>query len=401
VAYLVEGSVRRAGDDLRITAQLIDTSTGYHVWSERFDRGAGDVFEIQDEIASAVAERLAEHVGRSGSSPRPVARSTELSAYDEYLKGRQAMAGFAGGAVVEAAAHFEESIARDPGFAAAHAGLAEALTLQSIGFQARPEKETMPRARQEADLALELDPGLPEAHLARALVAMYYEWDYGAAREAFDQAVRLGPNVARVHMWREFFFTYVEHDYDAAIAANKRAQDLNPLDPGPRSREATVRYLFGHLAEAEALLRAMLAETPDLSILHVGLGDTLMRHGRIDEAVTSMERAVELGGPMVAFLGIMGAFYGLQGSVEKSRDILRQLEARSEQGYVSSFWIAVVQAGLGDLDAAFSSLETARTDRDSNLLYTFFLPRAMGFQNDPRFPEVLRSIGLSHLIPLL
>jgi hypothetical protein len=114
-----------------------------------------------------------------------------------------------------------------------------------------------------------------------------------------------------------------------------------------------------------------------------------------------MERAVELGGPMVAFLGIMGAFYGLQGSVEKSRDILRQLEARSAQGYVSSFWIAVVQAGLGDLDAAFSSLETARTDRDSNLLYTFFLPRAMGFQNDPRFPEVLRSIGLSHLIPLL
>jgi TolB-like protein len=401
VSYVVEGSVRRAGDTLRITAQLIDTSSGYHLWSERFDRALGDVFEIQDEIASAVAERLSEHVRRSGGSPRPVARSGEMRAYEAYLKGRQLMAGFAGDTVMEAADRFEECIALDPDFAAARAGLAEALTLQSIGFQVRPEKETMPRARQEADLALELDSTLPEAHLARALVAMYYEWDHGAAKSAFDSAERLGPNVARVHMWREFYFTYVEHDYDAAIAENRRAQELNPLDPGPRSREATVRYLFGDLAEAEDLSRAMLDETPDSSVLNASLADTLARQGRIDEAVTAMERAVEVGGPMVAWLGMMAGFYGLQGSLDKGRDLLRELEARSSQGYVSSFWIATAQAGLGDLDAAFSSLETARADRDSNLLYTFYFPRAMDLQSDPRFPEVLRGIGLSHLIPLL
>jgi tetratricopeptide (TPR) repeat protein len=380
---------------------LVDTATGYHLWSERFDRAKGDVFEIQDEIASAVAERLSEHVKRSGGSPRPVARSSELRAYEAYLRARQKMATFEGDAVTEAVAHFEECIALDPKFAAARAGLAESLTLQSIGFQARPEKETMPRALREAELALELDPALPEAHLARALVAMYYEWDYRTAKAAFDRAERLGPNVARIQMWREFYFTYVEHDFDAAIGANRRAQQLSPLDPGPRSREATVRYLFDDLAEAERLFRAMIAEAPDLSLPYTGLADTLTRQGRLDEAVTSMERAVEIGGPMVAWLGILGSFYGLQGSVDKAHDVLRQLEARSSQGYVSNFWVAVAQSGVGDLDAAFSSLEAAREDRDSNLLYAFFIPRATGIQRDPRFPEVLRSISLSHLIPLL
>jgi len=161
VSYLVEGSVRRAGNTLRITAQLIDTSSGYHLWSERFDRLMGDVFEIQDQIAGAVAERLSEQVRHSGSAPRPVARSSELPAYEMFLKGRQLMAGFAGESMLEAATCFEQSIALDSSFAAARAGLAEALTLQSIGFGVKPEKETMPRAREQAELALELDPNLP------------------------------------------------------------------------------------------------------------------------------------------------------------------------------------------------------------------------------------------------
>ena len=353
VSYLVEGSVRRAGDTLRITAQLIDTTSGYHLWSERFDRLMGDVFEIQDQIASAVAERLSEQVRLSGSSPRPVVRSSELPAYEMFLKGRQLMAVFAGESMLDAAACFEESLSLDPGFAAAHAGLAEALTLQSIGFQVKSGKETMPRARQQADLALELAPSLPGAHHARALVALFYEWDYRADRAAFDRAAKLGPNDASVHMWRDFYFTYVEHDYDAAIAENKRAQELNPMDPSLRSREGTIRYLFGDLDKAESLFRVLLLEMPDFPLPHLGLADTLARRGRIDEAVTAMEQALELGGPLVVMVGIMAGFYGLQHSFDKAQDLLRQLEAESSQGYVSSFWMAVAQAGLGDLDAAF------------------------------------------------
>jgi adenylate cyclase len=401
VSYLVEGSVRRAGETLRITAQLIDTSTGYHLWSERFDRGTGDVFEIQDEIASMVAERLSTHVGTSELRPRPVPRSSELSAYDAYLRGRQAVAEFAGDAVVEAAASFEESIALDPDFAVARAGLAEALTLQSIGFQVRPERETMPRALSEAERALELDAGLPEAHLARALVAMFYEWDYRTAKDAFDRAQRLGPSVARVHMWREFYFTYIEYDYERALAANLRAQELSPLDPSLKAREATVRYLFGDLAESEAMFRTMLDRGPEISVLHTGLADTLLRQGRIEEALVAVERAIEVGGPLVSWLGILAGLHGLAGSVDQARAVLEQLQLRSAEGYVSNFWVAIGQAGLGDMDAAFASLDVAIRDRDSNLLYSFVVPRVFGFHDDPRFHGVLRAIGLSHLIPLL
>jgi adenylate cyclase len=401
VSYLVEGSVRRAGDTLRITAQLIDTSTGYHLWSERFDRGTGDVFEIQDEIASMVAERLSTHVGVSALRPRPVPRSSELSAYDAYLRGRQAVAEFAGDAVVEAAASFEESIALDPDFAVARAGLAEALTLQSIGFQVRPERETMPRALSEAERALELDAGLPEAHLARALVAMFYEWDHRTAKDAFDRAQRLGPSVARVHMWREFYFSYIEYDYERALAANLRAQELSPLDSSLKAREATVRYLFGDLAKSEAMFRAMLDGGPEISVLHAGLADSLLRQGRAEEALAAVERAIEVGGPLVSWLGILAGLHGLAGSVDQARAVLEQLQLRSAEGYVSNFWVAIGQAGLGDMDAAFASLDVAIRDRDSNLLYSFVVPRVFGFHDDPRFHGVLRAIGLSHLIPLL
>ena len=399
VSYLVEGSVRRAGDTLRITAQLIDTATGFHVWSERFDRTVGDVFKIQDEIANAVAVRLSEHVGGAGTGLRPVARSEEMGAYEAYLKGRHLLAGFEGDALAAAAACFEKSIALDANFAAARAGLAEALAGQSIGFQVRPEKETMPRALREADVALSLDPNLPEAHVARALVALFYEWDYPGAKAGLDRAEQIGPNVARVHMWREFYFTYVEHDYEATLAANQRAQELNPMDPGPRVRGATVRYLFGDFVEAEELLRAMLREEPDSPILLTSLVDTLMRRGRIDEGVPLMERALEVGGPVAVGLGIMGSLYGLQGSVGKANEILRQLEERSSQERTFNFWIAVVQAALDDMDLAFASLEKATLERDSSLIFTFVVPRLLGFHDDPRFPGVLRTIGLAHLIP--
>jgi serine/threonine-protein kinase len=418
VSYVVEGSVRRARDTVRITAQLIDASTGYHLWSQRFDRNADGVFEIQDEIARAVADRLhlqvrreeaspgepgesGEPGGRGTPVPRPVARSSELGAYDAYLKGRQLLSDFAVDAVVESTARFEEALAIDPDFAAAHAGMAEALTLQSIGFQIRPERETMPRAIREAEAALALDANLPEAHLARGLGAMFYEWDHRAAGIAFERALELGPNVARVHMWREFYHTYVENDYEAAIAANRRAQDLNPLDPAPRSREGTCRYLFGDYEQALDIFRSLLEGAPRMSVLHAGMADTLTRLGRIDEAVQWMEQAVEYGGPTVAWLGILGALYGLRGDLDKGRQQVRQLEARAAEGYVSNFWLAIANAGLGDMDAAFSCLDRALADRDGNLLYTFHAPREFGLRDDPRIARVLRAIGLSHLIPAL
>ena len=203
-------------------------------------------------------------------------------------------------------------------------------------------------------------------------------------------------------MWREFFHTYVEHDYEAAVGANRRARELSPMDIGLRVREAAVRLLFGYYDEAEALLEPLLAahDGPEAAILHVSHADMLGRSGRLAEAIVAIERAVELS-PAVGWTAIKGLFYGAHGAADKARAVLSDLEGRSSEGLVPPFWLAVVHAGLGDLDASFALLETARDDRDVNVLYTFVTPRLIGWHEDPRFPGFLRSIGLSHLIAQL
>lgn len=395
VSHVIEGSVRRTDQALRITAQLINTEDGYHVWSEQFDRSHGDIFKIQEEIAGHVVRRLLDDDPEASA---PSIATAELSAYDAYLKGRFSLAQYHPMAVHQAIEHFEAAIQRDDRFAPALAGLAEALTIQSIGFSDRPGQETMPRAEEAAIRALELNPRLPEAHLARALTRMYGEWDFSGAKEGFDQALHLNPNFIEAHLWVEFYWTYVEHDFEEAIAANRCAQRLSPLDTRIGVRFGTVHYLFGKLERAVEIFSEELAANPDDPLSHVGMADTLLRMGRVDEAVSHIENAVRLGGRAHAFLGILCGFYGLQGDEAGAKAVLEELEERQSAGYAPGLWMAVAYGGLGRMDEAFASLDRAVEERDSNLVYLFFVPRAMGFHDDPRFEVILGRIGLGHLM---
>lgn len=395
VSHVIEGSVRRTDQALRITAQLINTDDGYHVWSEQFDRTHGDVFRIQEEIATCVLQRLQQGTCEGQGPSVPTA---ELSAYDAYLRGRHSIAQFNPKTLREAIDHFETAIRRDDHFAPALAGLAEALTMQAIGFSDRPVGESMPRAEEAAIRALEFNPQLPEAHLALALARMYRHWDYAGAKEALDRALELNPNLTEAYLWEEFYWTYVQHDFREAIAANRGAQRLSPLDSRIRDRFATVHYLFGKLDQAEGLFRQALTETPDDPLPHLGLADTLTRMDRMDEAVFHLEEALRLGGRPHAFLGMMGGFYGIQGNEEAAKAILEELETRQREGYAPGFWVAVVYAGLGRMEEAFRCLDRAVEERDSNLLYLFVAPRRLGLHDDPRFRAILERIGLSHLL---
>ncbi len=394
VSHVIEGSVRRSDQALRITAQLIDTRDGFHLWSDQFDRELGDVFRIQEEIAGCVVEGLLDDE-QEGTAPSIA--TTELSAYDSFLKGRYQLAKFEPDSISEAIRHFELAIQLDDRFAPALAGLAEALTLQSIGFSERPTQEIMPRAAEVALKAITLDARLPEAHLARALSLMYWDWDFAGAKGGFDRAIELNPNFVEAHLWMEFYWTYVEHDFEEAVAANGRAQRLSPLDTRVRGRLATVHYLFGNLEEAERLLLEELSDTPDNPLPHLSMADTLVRMGRVDEGVSHMETAVRLGGRPNAFLGMLCGFYGLQGARERATAVLEELEGRHAQKSVPGFWMAVAYAGLGRLDEAFASLDRGVEERDSNLVYLIHTPRAFRIQEDPRFPPILEKVGLGHL----
>jgi serine/threonine-protein kinase len=396
VAYLVEGSVRRAGGRLRITAQLIDTSNGYHLWSQRFDRDLGDVFAVQDEIAEQVTRQILAEIPDDSEKPA-LPRTEDIAAYDAYLKGRHHRHLFSPDSLIQAINWYRKSLETDPSYAPAHAGLAEAYTIQSIGFVTRPSHETMPKARDAADKALELDSSLPDAHLARALVAMFYEWDHATAKRELDEALALNPSLANAHMWSEFYWTYVQNDYEEAVAAIRRAIELDPLEPAYGERLGTVHLLFAHYDEAEKLLRSLLAKGPETAVLHGALADMLARTDRWTEATDELEKALDLGGRFVAFLGMAGCFHAAKGDHEKARGLMAELQDHARHGPVSEFWLALGYAGLGDKDEAFARLQRAVDDKDSNLLYLTAAPRFLGLHDDPRFSGILRSIGLSHL----
>jgi TolB-like protein/cytochrome c-type biogenesis protein CcmH/NrfG len=395
VSHVIEGSVRRFRGTLRITAQLIDGVDGYHLWSQTFDRDAGDVFRVQEEIADSVVGKL-----RGGGATEVKAEfpATKLSAYEAFLRGKHALAAFGPRSLRRAIEEFEACIRIDDTYAPAFAGLADALTSQSIGFSDRPAEESMGRAGEAVQCALELDPDLAEGYFARALVRMWYEFDYEGAKDDFDRALAINPNFADAYLWLEFYWTYVRIEYEEALAANRKASRLSPLDSRAAVRLGTLQMLFGRLEEAEASHREVLVENPEDGVSHLGLGDTLFRLGRQGESLFHLEEALRLGGRPTPWLGICAGFLGAAGEKTKAKEILAELEERAREGYVSGFWMGVALGGLGRYPEAFSQLDRAVQERDSNLLYLFAVPRGLGLHDRPESPSVLDRIGLGHLM---
>ena len=401
VGHVVEGSVRRSGERLRVTAQLIDARDGYHVWSDRFEREMDDVFAIQDEIVEAVVQSLRERLEiREPTRTVPqLARTEHLDAYDLYLRARHELRAFDGTSVQQSLELVDRSLELDPSFAPAHATRAEILTTQAMGFFQGRQGDLLARAQVSADRAIGMEPTLPEAHVAKALTLLYHDWAFAEARRELDRALELNPSYVDAHRWSEFYWTYVERDYDRAKQALADARALDPMDRRIDMREGTVEYLFGHYDVAESRLRKLLEETPDAAIARISLMDTLHRAGRWDEAARLALEMPATGDAPDYVLGVSGLVLATAGRTEAAAERLQELERRRRKAYALPFWSAVIHAGLGDLDAAFELLEEAVEERDGGLLFLAVTPRMPGFQEDPRFGRMLRRIGLGHLAP--
>jgi adenylate cyclase len=400
VAYLVEGSVRRAGDRLRVTAQLVDAAEGHHVWSERYERRVGDVFAIQDEIVAAVADSILSRlpvIARQG----PAARTTDTVALELYLRARSETQKLTPAALANATDLYSEAIARDPEFALAHAGLAVALVFRALGWDVEPGRELMPRASVAAERALALAPDLPEAHLARGHVLLQHVRDYPAAKREMERALELNPSFFDAYIGLEFYYTYIEGDDEEAQRLVRRAQELSPFDPRPRSRLGIIHYMFGRYAEAEAIFRQMEAEGSHPYLAWLSLGDVAVRTGRVEEAAQWGEKILGMDPLSNGALGMAGSFMAAAHRVERAESCLRELERRNARGSENWFWIAAVMAALGRLDAAFARLDQAFGQRDANLLYLTIVPRLSGLQDDQRFAELLTRLRLEHWIPRL
>jgi len=348
---LVDGSVRRDGDRVRIVAQLVDAETDRHLWAETYDRDLTDIFSIQTDVALHIATALRAELTtderrRIGREP-----TRDLQAYQLYLKGRQAFIGFTPGSLRQAIDYFERATRRDPSYALPHAALAMAYAeLAEAGATATDVARS--RATEAAREALRLDPGLCEAHCAMAYIKLLWELDWPGAEAAFRRAIELCPNSADA--WDLFGRMYAALErYDEAIEMQRRAQELDPL--AHRLDVASTLLRAGRYAEAGAEAARAVEVDPEHDRARATLGWAHLKEGRVDEGLAELERAVALSPEDTQWPAQLGQALALTGRADEAREMLHRLEERGATPY----HLAFVHTGLGDHERALDMLEQA------------------------------------------
>jgi serine/threonine protein kinase/Tfp pilus assembly protein PilF len=395
VKTVLEGSVRKAGNRLRVTAQLINVEDGFHLWSERYDREMADIFAIQDEITVAIVDSLKVTL-RVGEKTALRKRSTsDPEAYSLYLKGLYFFARPSPESFGKALDSFQAAIAKDPNFALAYAGVANVFGGLGV-LNLAPPAEMWPRAKAALQKALSLDEDLAEAHSVAALLAFWYEWDWEAAGRSFDRALSLNPGDAMFHGQHAFLYLN-RRKFDEAIREIKKALELDPLMPLYYAWSVCLHWSVGRLDEALQEFARALEIDPNLGLayFHGAMAHTLK--GNLDEALETHEK----GKRLVVFPGWAEANIGLihlrKGDREKAELILREMiENREKIKNLSATCIAWLAGELGKLDLAFEYLDKAYEERDSLMVFLHIYTELMcpTISADPRFKDLLAKMKL-------
>jgi serine/threonine protein kinase/tetratricopeptide (TPR) repeat protein len=391
VGTVLEGSVRKAGDRVRITAQLVSADDGYQIWSKRFERELSDVFAIQDEIAAGI---LDEFRIRPEAAPQERA-SLNVPAHDAYLKGMYALNKWTDAAVRHAIVDFNHAIAQDAGFAPPYAALAEAHVWLYSSLGILPARETVPHARRAVDRALSLEPGLAHAHKVRGLIAMNHDWDRKGAEQALTRALQLGPGAASTHLWNAWRLAVLESRHDLALIELERAEQLDPLDLQVKTQIGYVHHFRHDLDRAIAQFEKVVTVEPSFAFAHYALGDACTQRGQYERAIHEFNRAIELSGRSVNHVGVLGYTYARSGNRDRATAHLEELRSRAADGYVSPMWFALVHLGLSDLDSLFQWLDRAFDERDGSLILVTAAVEFDPVRGDARFKALLDRMGVS------
>jgi TolB-like protein/DNA-binding SARP family transcriptional activator/Tfp pilus assembly protein PilF len=395
VANVVEGSVRVAGDRIRVTAQLIDAVSGYHRWSRSYDRALGDVLDVQEDIGRAIVSALAGELATAGRRGRAERPTRDAEAYDLYLRGRHLWRRRSEPALVAAIADFERAIARDSSFALAWVGLADAYAVLP-GSSAVPSTEMLPRARAALARALELDSTLVDAHVSLAGL-MASDWDWPGATRHLARAVTLAPGNGTAHQWYGESLIVLGRT-DEAIAEMRRALLLDPGSAIVGSELGWFLLTAHRYADAVTQFRQTIAVDSGFSHAYEGLGSTYREIGRLDDAVAAMRRATALSGSSgsgARARGYLGHALALAGHRQAARRVLDSLRSPAD-GIAASAWaIAAVHTGLGDRDSALVWLDLAYQARDPGMAYVGIDPIFATLRADRRFVALLGRMGLA------
>lgn len=391
VAHILEGSVQKAGDQVRVNVQLVNGLNDAHLWADTYDRKLNDIFAVESEIAKTIADTLQAKL--SGSEQQAIAaRPTENSeAHQLYLKGRFFWNKRTGNDLKKSIDYFEQAIADDSNYALAYAGLADAYAFLP-GYTAGTPQDCYPKAIAAAKKALELDDTLSEAHTALAIATWLYAFDFSQAITEFQRAIDLNPNYAIAHQQYGNILLTALGRFDEAIAEGKRAVELDPLSLVINADLGVDYYFARRYDEAIAQLRKTLEMDPGYYYAHIDLGEALEMKGDRDSAIAEYKKARALNDdPYI--LGLLARSYGLSGNKAEAEKILNQLKELSTQRYVAAYSFALGYLGLGEKEQALRWLEQSYQDRaGSDIGWIRIDPFFDPLHGDPRFEALAEKI---------
>jgi TolB-like protein/Flp pilus assembly protein TadD len=388
VDAVIEGSVQRSGDEVRISAQLINARTDTHLWARSYQRNLRDVLAMQSEVARAIAGEIQVQLTPQEQARLERPRAVNPAAYEAYLRGRYHGNFHTGDELQKAIAEFQRANQLDPSYALAYVGLSAAYGVLPFNADAPPQ-DVFPKAKGAALKALELDPQLGEAHASLALVLGQYDWDWAGAEREYKRAIPLSPNDSEIHTaYSEMLSLLGRHS--EAISEASRARELDPIS-------LVIRFLLGrayfHERQFDLAVqeyRNSLEINPNFWVTHLFLGKVYEQQGLYAEALAELQMAQ---GPTLQATAEMGHVYGLSGKRVEAERILGNLLIRSKHSYVPATYIAKVYAGLGQKDQALAWLDKGYHERDSQMEFISVDPMYDTLRSDPRFADLLHRVG--------
>jgi TolB-like protein/Tfp pilus assembly protein PilF len=388
---IVEGTVQRSGDRVRVTAQLIYAPTDRHLWTESYDRELKDVLTLQDDVARAIANEIKVTLTPQEQMSLAAVRPVNPAAYEAYLKGRYYWNKRTAAGIKKASDYFQQAINQQPNYGMAYSGLADCNSgLTWHGF-ASPT-EALPRAKASALRAIEIDPKSSEAHASLALV-LSHQRDWAAAENEFMRALQLSPRYANAHHWYGDYLSIVGRQEEALVEA-KRAFELDPLSPMINTWLGLRYYHARRYDEAIEQGRKVLEFDPSFAPAHLLLGQAYVQKGLHAQAISELQSAASLSGDSPIYMAQVGVGYAAAGRNAEALGVIDQLQKLATQRYVSSYGLAQIYAALGDKQHAMKWLQSAYDEHAVWMQYLKVDPVLDSLRSQARFQDLVRQMGL-------
>jgi serine/threonine protein kinase/tetratricopeptide (TPR) repeat protein len=393
VEAVIEGSVQRVGDRIRVTVQLVSVRDGAPLWAETFDENFTNIFAVQDRISEQVAQSLTLTLNTAERELLTKRYTENSEAYQLYLKGRYFWNKRTGEGMKRGIEYFDQAIRIDPNYALAHAGLADSYNVLGQFGELAPD-EAMPRAKAAALRALEIDDTLAEAHASLAMVYEVYEWDWAGAETQFKRAIELNPNYANAHHWYAMFLSAAGR-HDEALAEIRRAKEIDPVSLIVSTNEGWILFCARQYDSAIEQLQKSIEMDPSFANAHYKLALVYEAKGMYKEAVEEFLKHEPLSGTSQEKVATLRAAYSESGWEGFCQQQLERLKKAATEGYVSPKYFVLTYLQLGEKDRAFEWLEKAYQERGEVLLYLKVDPRFDPLRSDPRFSDLLRRVELA------